>query len=90
MTRELLIITMNNILRWIRHRQLQTPTIILLESHRPLSFMLGQMLLAAEPLLPGIKSGRLGRAISGWDTTDPEFVDNVITEFVSGDSAQVS
>ena len=81
---------MKNILGWIRHRQLQVPAAILLESHRPLSFMLGQMLLAAEPLLPGVRSGRLGRAISGWDTTDPEFVDSAITELVSADSAQVS
>ena len=81
---------MKNILGWIRHRQLQVPAAILLESHRPLSFMLGQMLLAAEPLLPGVRSGRLGRAISGWDTTNPEFVDSAITELVSADSAQVS
>ncbi len=89
MTRELLI-TMNTILGWIRHRQLQIPTAILLESHRPLSFMLGQMLEAAEPLLPGVRSGRLGRMISGWDTTEPESVDSAIAELISGDSAQVS
>jgi hypothetical protein len=81
---------MTNILGWIRQRQLQTPTIILLESHRPLSFMLGQMLLAAGPLLPGVKSGRLGRAISDWDTAKPELVDHVITELASRDAAQSS
>ena len=81
---------MNNILGWIRQRKLQTPTVILLESHRPLSFMLGQMLEAAEPLLPGIRSDRSGRAISGWDTTDPEPVDSAIAELISADSAQVS
>ena len=81
---------MNTILSWIRHRQLQTPSVILLESHRPLSFMLGQMLMAIEPLLPGDKSGRLGHAISGWDTTDPELVDSAIAELISGDSSKVS
>jgi len=81
---------MTNILSWIRQRQLQTPAIILLESHRPLSFMLGQMLLAAGPLLPGVKSGRWGRALSGWDATDPELVDHVITELASGDAVQSS
>ncbi len=81
---------MNNILSWIRHRQLQMPTAILLESHRPLSFMLGQVLLAAEPLLPGVKTGGLGRAMGDWDTTDPERMDNVIAELVAGDSAKVS
>jgi len=81
---------MNNILGWIRHRQLQIPTVILLESHRPMSFMLGQMLLAMEPLLPGDKTGRLGRAVGGWDTTNSEPVDDVIAELISGDSAKVS
>ena len=71
---------MNAILGWIRQRQLQVPTAILLESHRPLSFMLGQMLMAVEPLLPGIKSGRLGRTVAAWDATNPEIMDNAIAE----------
>lgn len=81
---------MNAILSWIRHRQLQIPTVILLESYRPMSFMLGQMLLAVEPLLPGVKTGRLGRAIGGWDMSNSEPVDDVITALVTGDSAKVS
>ncbi len=84
------IIDMNNILSWIRQRQLQTPAAILLESYRPMSFLLGQMLLAVEPLLPGVKTGRLGHAVSAWDTTDPEQMDSVIAELISGDSAKVS
>ena len=81
---------MNDILGWIRHRQLQIPTVILLESHRPMSFMLGQMLMAVEPLLPGVKTGQLGRAMDVWDTTDSEPVDHVIAELISGDSSKVS
>jgi hypothetical protein len=81
---------MNNIPGWLRQRQLQIPTAILIESHRPLSFMLGQMLMAAEPLLPGIQSGRWGRTLSAWETTDPEHLDNAIAELVSEDAAQSS
>jgi len=81
---------MNSILNWIRQRQLQVPTTILFESYRPMSFILGQMLMAVEPLLPGVKTGRWGQVIGAWDTTDPECIDSVITELVSGDHAKVS
>ncbi|HEY52467.1 MAG TPA: hypothetical protein G4N94_03330 [Caldilineae bacterium] len=81
---------MNNIPGWLRQRQLQIPTVILLESHRPLSFMLGQMLMAVEPLLPGIQTGRLGRTLSAWETTEPERLDNAIAELISEDAVQPS
>jgi hypothetical protein len=81
---------MNNILSWIRHRQLQTPTVILLESYRPMSFMIGQMLVAVEPLLPGIKTSQWGRTLGSWDSSDTAQMDTMIAELVSEDAEQVS